>query len=159
MITLRVNNSLTTFKDNNPNRLTLLTPDVTDSLGTGTLANAYLNYWNGEGYTPMFGIGYGIQNFGECRIDETNDLIVLGTTFAYDSVLFEYISCPEKDPDYKVDRRLRLSLIAYLEWEFKLGTDTNFYGRLTESRRMITPFNLQTFRQVISEQNKFCLKM
>lgn len=159
VLTLRVNNSLTTFRDNNPNRLELITPDVDSGLNSGRLSGAYLNWWDGQGYTPLFGVGHGIQNFGECRVDETNNLIVLGTDFSYDSVILEYISCPSKDTDYKVDRRLREPLISFIAWKFKLDTDTNYYARLLESRRMMTPFNLQTFNQVIREQNKFCLKM
>ncbi len=159
LITLRINNSLTTFKDDYPQRLSLLTADVDSSIGTGSLTEAYLNYWNGIGYAPLYGIGKGIQNFGECRVDEKNNLIVLGTDFKYSEVIVEYISCPERDNDYKVDRRLREPLIAFIAWKFRLDTDTNYYARLTESRRMIQPFNMQRFNQVIREQNKFCLKM
>lgn len=159
LITLRINKSLTTFRDNNPNRLSLLTADVNNGAERLAFANAYLNFWNGNGYCPLFGVGHGIQNFGECRIDEKNNLVVLGTNFQYDHIIFEYISCPEKDQDYMVDRRLREPLITFIAWKFKLDTDINYYARLTESRRMISPFNLQTLNQVIREQNKFCLKM
>ena len=137
----------------------MLTTDVTDSLSSGSLLNTYLNYWNGNGYMPMFGIGYGIQNFGSCVVDEVNNIIVLPLDFQYEHIIVEYISCPEKDHDYMIDRRLREPLISFIAWKFKLDTDTNFYARLTESRRMITPFNMQSFNQVIREQNKFCLKM
>lgn len=159
VITLRVNNSLSTFRDNNPNRLTLLTADVNNGINDGSFASAYLNYWNGIGYQPLYGVGYGIQEFGTCRVDETNNLIVLGTGFKYDSIILEYICCPQNDRGYKVDVRLREALITFIAWKYKLDTDTNYYARLIEARRMITPFNLQSFNQIIREQNKFCLKM
>jgi hypothetical protein len=159
VVTLRVNNSLSTFRDDNPNRLSLLTADVNNGINDGDFAGAYINYWNGVGYQPLYGVGHGIQEFGTCRVDETNNLILLGTDFKYDSIILEYISCPQKDTDYKIDRRLREPLISFIAWKFKLDTDTNYYARLTESRRMISPFNLQTFNQVIREQNKFSLKM
>jgi hypothetical protein len=160
LVTIRINNSLTTFRDNHPNRLSLITADVNSGVSEGSLSNMYLNYWNGLGYSPLFGIGYGIQNFGSCRVDETNNVIVLAPDFQYDSIILEYISCPENSGgDYQIDRRLREPLIAFIAWKFRLDSDTNYYARLTEARRKITPFNLQTFNQVIREQNKFCLKM
>lgn len=159
VLTLRINNSLTTFRDDNANRLSLLTADASNSIGQDSFIGSYLNYWNGTGYQPLYGIGHGIQQFGTCRVDETNNLIVLGTNFKYDAVILEYISCPQRDTEYMVDRRLREPLITFIAWKFKLDTDTNYYARLTESRRMISPFNLQTFNQIIREQNKFCLKM
>ena len=85
----------------------------------------------------MYGIGHGIQEFGSCTVDELNNIIVLDPNFQYDSILFEYIGCPEKDNDYKVDRRLREPLITFIAWKFRLDSDTNYYARLTESRRMI----------------------
>ncbi len=159
IITLTQNKSLTTFRDNNPNRLSLITADVNNGINEGTLANTYLNYWNGIGYAPLFGIGTPLQNYGEFRVDETNNVVVCPPDFQYDSIIFEYICCPTKDDEYRIDRRLREPLIAFIAWKFKLDSDTNYYARLTESRRKMTPFNFQTFRQIISEQNKFSLKM
>lgn len=157
--TLKVNNSLTTFRDNNPNRLELLTADINSGWG-GTNANVpYLNYYYNGVFTPLFGIGGGLIQFGECRVDEKNNVILFPADFRFDSVLLEYISCPEKDNDYVVDRRLREAIITFIKWKLKLDTDTNFYARLTEARRMITPVHLQTFNQIIRENQKFCLKV
>ena len=158
--TLRINNALTTWRDNNPNRLSLLTPDIQS--GWGGLDNGnvpFLNYYYNGVYTPLFGVGGGLIQFGECRVDEKNNVIVLAPDFQYDSILLEYISCPEKDTDYMLDRRLRESVIAFIKWKFKMGTDTEFYARLTEARRQLTPVHLQTFNQVIRENQKFCLKV
>ena len=159
LITIILNKSLTNYADMATNRLALLTADVNTGINSGSIANTYLNWWNGTGYQPLFGIGRGIQNFGECRVDEKNNIIVLSTTFQYDHIILEYISCPERDADYMVDRRLREPLITFIAWKFKLDTDVNYYARLTEARRMIQPFNLQRFNQIIREQNKFCLKL
>lgn len=156
--TLRVNNSLTTFRDNNPNRVELLTADVNSGWGGSNLNMPFLNYYYNGVYTPLFGIGGGLIQFGECRVDEKNNVIVLPTDFNFPHIILEYISCPERDGDYMVDRRLREAIITFIKWKMKLDTDTNFYARLVEARRMITPVHLQTFNQIIRENQKFCLK-
>lgn len=156
--TLRINNSLTTFRDNNPNRLDLLTADVNSGWGGSNLNMPFLNFYYNGVYTPLFGIGGGLIQFGECRVDEKNNVIVLPSDYRFDSLLLEYISCPERDDDYMVDRRLIEPLITFIAWKLKLDTDTNYYARLVEARRKITPVHLQTFNQIIRENQKFCLK-
>lgn len=158
LITLIVNDKLTKFKSTNPNRLELLTADVNDGIGSGYLSNVYLNSWDGIGYMPLYGAGYGLQNFGECSVDENNNLIIFAPDFKYDSCVIEYISCPEKDTDYKIDRRLREAVIAFIEWKFKLVNRTEFYAAYEEANRQINPFEIQKFEQIIREQNKFCIK-
>lgn len=156
--TLRINNSLTTFRDNNPNRLELLTADVNNGW-LGNIEDApFLNYYQDGLYTPIFGIGGGLIQFSECRVDEKNGVIVLPPDYRFADLLLEYISCPEKDTDYKVDRRLREPLITWIAWKMKLDTDTNYYARLVEARRQIKPIHLQYFNQIIREGGKFCLK-
>lgn len=156
--TLRINNSLTTFRDNNPNRLELLTADVDSGWSGNNSVTPFINYYNNGSYTPLFGIGNALIQFGECRVDEKNNVIVLSPDYKYDDLLLEYISCPEKSTDYMVDRRLRESLVTFIGWKYKKDTDTNFYARLTEARRMIKPIHLQYFNQIIREGGKFCLK-
>jgi len=153
--TLRINNALSTFRDNNPNRLDLITPDINSGWGGSNGNMPFLNYYYNGVYTPLFGIGGGLIQFGECRVDEKNNVIVLPPDYRFDSLLLEYISCPEKDQDYMVDRRLREALITFIAWKFRLDTDTNYYA---EAVRMIKPVHLQTFNQIIRENQKFCLK-
>jgi len=156
--TLRVNNALTTYRDNNPNRLELLTADVNSGWSGTNAVFPFVNYYYNGTFTPLFGVGGGLIQFGECRVDEANNVIVLPPDYRFDSVLLEYISCPTRDEDYVVDRRLREALITFIGWKLKLDTDTNYYARLTEARRQITPVHLQTFNQIIRENQKFCLK-
>jgi len=156
--TLKINKSITTYGGLNPNRLSLLTPDVSSEIGVNTTGIPYLNFYENGLYSPIFGIGGGLIQYGECRVDEKNNIIILSPDYKYDSVLLEYISCPEKDKDYNVDRRLRESIIAFIKWKFKMGTDVEFYARLTEANRSLKPIQLQTFNQIIRENQKFCLK-
>lgn len=154
---LRVNNALTTFRDDNANRLSLLTADVNDGW-IGNRDAPFLNYFNNGIYAPLYGIGGGLVTFGDCRVDEKNNIIVLGTTFRYPHVILEYISCPEKDQEYMVDVRLREALVAFIAWKFNLDSRQNFYAAQVEARRMINPIKMQSFEQVIRENQKFCIK-
>lgn len=154
---LKINNGLTTFKDLNPSRIDGLTPDITD--GWLTSGSPFLNYWNNGSCQTMFGVGQaGVATYGECRVDEKNNVVILSPNFNYSSILFEYISSPEKDSDYLVDVRLREAIIAFIKWKTKTGTRQEFYGAFLESRRMINPLRMQTFQQAIRENERFTLK-
>ena len=154
---LKINNGLTTFQGNSPYRIDGLTPDVCD--GWLTPNSPFLNYWNNTGYQTMFGVGQaGVATFGECRVDEKNNVVILSPNFHYKSILFEYISSPEKDSDYLVDVRLREPIIAFIKWKTKTGTRQEFYGAFLEARRMIKPVRMQSFQQAIRENERFTLK-
>lgn len=159
--TLKVNNSLTTFRDNNPNRLENLTPDINDGW-IGNIDAPYFNYFNNDlgVYQTFFGLGQaGVITFGECRIDEKNNIIILEPNFKYQAIILEYISCPQKDEDYLVDVRLREALITFIAWKMKLDTRESFYGAQIEARRMINPMQMQSFEQTIRENQRMTLKL
>lgn len=156
--TLKINNALTTFRDNNPNRLTALNADVDDGW-IGNVNAPYFNYFNNGLYQTFYGTGNaGLIQFGSCRVDEQNNVVVLDTQFQYTSIIFEYISSPKKDTDYLVDVRLREALITFIAWKFGLDRRENFYAAQVEARRMIKPFKMQSFEQVIRENERMTLK-
>lgn len=155
--TLRVNRALTKYNDNNPNRIQSLTPDIVDGWFNNASA-PYVNYFNNGFYQPLYGVGTaGIVTYGSCTVDETNNLIVFEPNFKYHSVLFEYISCPQKDSDYLIDVRLREAIIAFIAWKLKLGTRQEFYGEVIEARRTIKPVNFQSFEQTIRLNEKMTI--
>lgn len=157
--TLRVNKALTTYKDNSPNRLSALSADITDGWINNNIA-PYVNYWNNGLYAPLYGVGYsGVVTYGSCTVDETNNIVVLDPNFQYDSVLFEYISSPQKDFDYQVDVRLREAIIAFIEWKCKLASRQEFYAAAIEARRMIKPLNMQSFNQTIRLNEKMTINI
>jgi hypothetical protein len=157
--TLKVNNALTTFRDNNPNRLSDLTADISDGWA-GNVNAPYFNYFNNGLFQTFYGTGQaGLVSFGECRIDEKNNVIVLNPQFPYSSIIFEYISSPEKDQDYVVDVRLREAIITFIAWKFNLDSRQNFYAAAVEARRMIKPVKMQSFQQVIRENERMTLKV
>lgn len=155
--TLRVNRALTTYSDLMPNRIANLTPDISSGWINNT-SSPYVNFFNNGMYQPLFGVGNaGMVTYGDCRIDEKNNIVILSPDFAYSSILFEYISCPEKDTDYQVDVRLRESIIAFIEWKTNLGSRQNFYAEATEANRMIKPIKMQSFNQTIRLNEKMTL--
>ena len=157
---IKVNNALSIFRDNNPNRLERLTPDINDNLPLITNSPFYLNYYYNGGYTNLFGVGGGLIQYGSCRVDEKNNVIVFDPNFQYDSVIVEYISAPEKDDDYKIDTSLREAVIAFIEWKLKLAPEKSYYDRKIEARRRQPGkrITLQTINQVIREATGQYLK-
>ncbi len=155
LVTLIVNESLTTYASDNQNRLSRISGEV----NSGIDDVYYINYWDGGGYSPLKGVGYGLENFGECRVDERNNVVILDKSFRYSNIAFEYICCPQKDYDYKIDRRLREPVINFMNWKFKLGSRADFYASYVEGDRMMHPFNVQHFQQVLRDGNKFCVKL
>ncbi len=157
--TLRVNRSLTTLKDNNPNRLSYLTPDINDQDFSNFVLNPYyLNYYFGNWYTPLFGLGNGLVQYGECVVDEKNKVIILGPQYPFDDLLLEYISSPQRDDDYQVETVCQEAVIAFIAWKMRLATEVEFYTRLREARRMLKPVRLQDINQAIREQQGFKVK-
>jgi hypothetical protein len=152
--TLKINNALTTFRDDNPNRISKLnSPDINDSIGSLAGAPIFFNFYNNGYYNNFYGIGGGLVQFGECRVDDRNQVVILDHHFKYTSILFEYISAPQKDPDFKVELALSEAVIAFIAWKLKMGTAQEFYGEVTKARRRLPgkKVTLQEINQVIRE--------
>lgn len=157
---LKINNGLTIWKDLSPNRISSLTPDVTDSLPLITSNPFYLNYYYNGVYGNLFGTGGGLIQYGSCRVDERNQIIVLEPTFQYDHVILEYISSPERDDDFMIETALREAVIAFIEWKLKLAPEKNYYDRAIEARRRLPgkKVTLQNVNQIIRDATGMYLK-
>lgn len=158
--TLKINNGLTTYKDTNPNRIAYMTPNINDSTSSMVNAPFFFNYWYNDGYYNLFGSDNGLVQYGECTVDEAKQLVVLPIDFRYDNILFEYISSPERDDDYRVPLALQEAIVAFIAWKLKLDTDKNYYGEVTKARRRLPgkKVTLQTINQVIRESNGMKLR-
>lgn len=159
---LKINRGLSFFRDNNPNRIAALAPDVNTSLGLLTGAAFFFNFYGNGAYTniPFFGIGGGLQQFGECNVDEKNRVILLAPNFKYPDIALEYLSAPERDPDYMVETIFQEPIIAFLEWKMKLASRQEFYAACVEARRAMPGkrVTLQQLNQVVRETSGFYLK-
>lgn len=158
--TLKINNALTTYRDNNPNRISQLTADINDAATNLVNAPFYLNYYYNEGYYNLFGAGSGLVQYGECRVDDANQLVILPMDFKYSSIIFEYISSPERDQDFKVDIALQEAIISFIAWKLKLDSAQNYYAEVTKSRRRLNgkKVTLQGINQVIRESESMKLR-
>lgn|SRR5574341_572387 len=151
--TLKINNALTTYKDTNPNRLEKLTADITDAAPLLLGSPFYLNYYYNNTYQPLFGVGGGLIQYGECRVDDKNNLIILSPDFRFDSIILEYISSPEKNGDYQVPTIAREAIIAFIKWKSKTGSRDEYYAAKIETRRRMPKkkVSLQHINQVLRE--------
>jgi hypothetical protein len=158
--TLRINNSLITFRDTNPDRLQDLTADVNNSIGNLALVPYYSNYYYGGGVYQLFGVGNGIITYGECKVDEPNRIIIFSPDFKYDAVMIEYVSSPELDYDYQVPSYLNEAIIAFIKWKLKVGSYQEWVAAQIIARRSVPKkkFVLQSFNQVIRDSNGMKLR-
>lgn len=148
IVPLVINKSLTLFRDLMPNRESYLTPDICQYVFGFPY---FFNYLSDNNYTNINMARIGSPIYGECRVDEINNIIILDPYFKYKQIMLEYMSTPEKDDDYMVDRRLREALIAFIAWKFKQGSRQDFYAAWTEGRRNIEPVTLQEYERSIAQ--------
>jgi len=157
--TLKINKSLSNIKDSNPNRLSYLTADIGYNLINDLLALPYfVNFFGNGYYQPLFGLPAGLIQYGQCTVDETNNLIVMSPNYPFQDVILEYISSPERDDDYMIETVCQEAVIAFIEWKMKLGTDQNYYARLLDARRRLDPVRLQVINQALRENQKYAVK-
>ena len=156
---LKVNTSLTKFRDTNPNRLADITPNIPDFDASFAVGNPFFqNYYFGNFYSPYFGIGNRLITYGDCVVDEKNKIIVLQPQFGFSDVLVEYIGSPQQNEDYQIQTVCQEAVIAFISWKFKIGSEQDYYFRKTEARRRLKPVTLQEINQAIRENQKYALK-
>jgi hypothetical protein len=158
--TLKINNALTTYKDTNPNRLEKLTSDINDAAPLLLGSPFYLNYYYNNTYQPLFGVGGGLIQYGECRVDDKNNLIILPPDFRFDSIILEYISSPEKNGDYQVPIIAQEAIISFIKWKSKTGPREEYYAEKTNARRRMPKkkVHLQQINQVLRESEAMKLR-
>lgn len=158
--TLKINNALTTFKDTNPNRLEQINGDINDAAPLLLGSPFYLNYYYNNTYQPLFGVGGGLIQYGECRVDDKNNLIVLPPDFRFDSIILEYISSPQKNGDYTVPIVAQEAIIAFIKWKNKTGSRDEYYAAKVETRRRMPKkkVHLQQINQVLRESESMKLR-
>lgn len=151
--TLKINDALTTFKDTNPNRLQQINGDINDAAPLLLGSPFYLNYYYNNTYQPLFGVGGGLIQYGECRVDDKNNIIVLPPDFRFDSIILEYLSSPQKNGDYAVPVIAQEAIIAFIKWKSKMGTEREYISAQIKARRRMPKkkVSLQRINQVLRE--------
>lgn len=159
-VTIKINNGLTRFMDLNPKRIQSLTPDINNSVTAMSGTNVYLNYYFNGNYCNLFGVGGGLIQYGECRVDEQNRVVILNENFPYDHIMFEFISAPIKQEDYIFPTALQEAVIAFIEWKLKIAPRELYYAAATVARRRIggKKVTLQGINQVLRESQQMKLR-
>lgn len=169
--TLRVNEQLTTYRDNVSTRLT----DIQSEIGEDAsyLQSPYWpEGWDGSGYEHYFGAGSGLVQAGECKFDKVNNLIILDPHFAYSQIVLEYISSPIMDDDYSVDLKCQEALIAWLRFKDIQSLPSNRMVNISEkqfrqreyflqkklARKRVKPFRTQVSEQYSRESQRLAIK-
>lgn len=157
--TLKINKSFTNFRDNNPNRLSQLSPDIDQTDVASVAFNPYfINYYFNNWFTPLFGLGNGMVQFGECKVDEANGVIILAPDYSFPDLLLEYLSSPQRNNDYQIETVCQEAVISFIAWKMKLESETDYYARLREARRKLDPIRLQVVNQAMRENHGYKLK-
>lgn len=171
---LSVNTSLTTFKDNNPNRL----GDIATEVGTTTavVGNDFfpVSSNNIEGYYNVdnFGVGSRLLTVGECRVDMANRVILLNTSFPYPHVILEYMPSPEQDDDYEIPMEFQEAMIAWLGWQdvqyapmnnrnnigIRKSAAENFKNQLRVAVKAYKPIRIQDISLQFREAQRYVVK-
>lgn len=115
IIPLSYNSKLTGAFDLSSTRLTQ-TQD--DTLSTLWQANSpiWYNYWDGGGYSNLYGIPSGAPFVGSFKVDNANGVIILDENFSYEYLMVEYVASPQEGIDYYLPIQFKEALIAYLSW-------------------------------------------
>lgn len=115
IIPLKFNNKLTTFADFLPERV--------QKTQDNTLINWYYpntpmfyNYWDGYGFTNIYGLPSGTPSVGSFMLDLNAGLVLLSQNFDYDYIMIEYLSSPNPDEQYMIPIVFREALISWLAW-------------------------------------------
>jgi len=168
--TLKVNESLTRYRDTLSTRLS----DTASQIGAGMTVPNYpywFGYWD-EDYEHYFGVGSGLVQAGECRLDSQNRVIIFDPQFGYGSVVLEYICSPVMDDDYTIDFRCQEALISFLRWKDiqslpstrlvnineKNMREREYYSQKKLARKRLKPFRLQVAEQYIREAATYGVK-
>jgi hypothetical protein len=169
--TLKVNDELTTYKDNNPNRIS----DIQSQTPTDVNYFQYPYFWGGwddSDYEHYFGAGSSLIQAGECKFDKHNNIIILDPTFQYSQVVLQYVSMPMMDDDYAIDLKCQEALIAWLRFKDIQSLPSSRMVNISEkqlrqreyflqkklARKRIKPFRLQVSEQFSREAQRLAVK-
>jgi hypothetical protein len=169
--TLRVNDELTTYKDNDPDRLT----DIQSQTPTDVNYFQYPYWWGGwddSDYEHYFGAGSALIQAGECKFDKQNNIIILDPSFEYSQIVLQYVSMPMMDDDYAIDLKCQEALIAWLRFKDIQSLPSSRMVNISEkqlrqreyflqkklARKRIKPFRLQVSEQFSREAQRLAVK-
>lgn len=133
IIPLKFNSKLTFYADQLPNRQGM-TDDNTISDWYNLYSPFYYNYWDGYGFTNVYGAPSGTPEVGSFNIDDSNGVILLNQNFYYDYLMIEYLSSPNPEQQYMIPIQFREAMIAWLAWRDIASMPNTRKGNLGDKR-------------------------
>lgn len=133
IIPLTFNRKLTNYADQQPDRLAL-TQDNTLVDWYNQNYPLFYNYWDGYGFTNIYGYPSGSPFVGQFSIDDSNGVILLNENFYYDYLMIEYLASPNPDEKYMIPLQFREAMIAWLAWQDIAYLPTSRKGNLGDKR-------------------------
>lgn len=118
IIPLYYNANMTTYADLLSNRIAKTDdPDSAWLQWWGWDSNTWYNWWNGWGYTNIYGVPSGEPFVGQFKIDLDNSVILLNQNFGREYIMLEYVCSPRQGVDYFMPVQFREALIAWMWWK------------------------------------------
>ena len=155
LIPLKYNETLTTFHD-------LQTTRVADTQSENFVnlysysSPVFFNFWNGESYFNMYGVGGNSLYGGGFKIDIHNGVILLDSSFGYDGLVLEYTASPQEGSEYFIPVQFRMAMIAWLSWQDIINIPSSRRGNLGDKRDRRHEY-FEARRRAISKYRPFYL--
>ncbi len=133
IIPLYYNNNMTTYADLMPDRIEK-TDDPQSAWLQGNFVwnnNTWANWWNGSGYSNIYGVPSGEPFVGQFKVDTENGVILLNQRFDRDYLMLEYVSSPQEGQEYYLPMVFREALISWLRWMNSLSGIGNTHMKNT----------------------------
>jgi len=133
LVPLKYNDKLTTFNDLQPTRLADTTSyNFVDYYSFSS--PVFFNFWDGNSYTNLYGVsGTGLYG-GGFKIDSTNGIILLDSSFNCNGLVLEYVASPQQDQEYYIPMQFRETMIAWLAWQDIALIPSSRKGNLGDKR-------------------------
>lgn len=133
IIPLTFNSKMTFYADQQPDRIALTTDDTLLTWYQNQ-APIFYNYWDGYGFTNVYGVPSGSPFVGNFNIDDANGVILLNQYFYYDYIMIEYLASPNPEEKYMIPMQFREAMIAYLAWQDIAYLPSTRKGNLGDKR-------------------------
>lgn len=170
IIPMYYNDKLTTFADLSPDRFSLV--DDPESSWLEWNNSTWCNYWNGNGYSNVYGVSSGEPFVGSFKEDKANGVIILDRRFNRDYIMLECLVSPQEGQDYYVPICFREAMVAWLWWKdgkakpinghAKLGAARDakheFYNERRNAVAQWKPIRKQEIYQSSQEQSRLAIK-
>lgn len=172
VIPLYYNDNLTTFADLLPNREELINDPQSGWLEWGWNSSTWVNYWDGTGYTNVYGVPSGEPFVGSFKVDTQNNVIILDQRFNREYIMLEYLCSPVEGGEYMLPVHFREALIAWMFWKdgnaksirthMQLGNKRDwrheFYNERRNAIARWKPLRIMDAYQASQEQTRLAVK-